>query len=137
MREFPTVARGILLPFRRAGSGVVTGTGIEVIITQLQLVLSTVCASEATPGELDYHQDLGALLDRIRHEESKDPATWELAVHYITDKIKTLVPRVRLKQVAFIVDSEETTLSVRLGFDILDPLGLKAIAENLEEVLQL
>jgi len=59
---------GLLLPFKRNGKGdFATGSGDELIRSQIRLVLGCRGDSQVTVGELPWRTSFGSELDSLRH----------------------------------------------------------------------
>lgn len=132
-----TVGLGLVLPFRRLGAGLATGDGVEVVTTQLMIVLGTLCKGPKSHGQLPYNQRLGSLIQLLRHKSTADHLTRELATLYVTEKIKLHVKRARITKLSFESDFAKRTIVISVRFDILDREGGTPLISGVEERLSL
>lgn len=113
-----TVARGLLLPFQRnQRSDFASGTGAELWITRVELLLSIKGPSERGPGELPWRPRDGSALHILRHKNNT-PMLREMARAYVTDAFRRSLPGVRLTDIV-IQRREGGVLHVRVKFDVL------------------
>lgn len=123
------IGTGFALPFRLlGGAGFATCSGAEVVLGQVELVLGETCAASGTTGTCIYNQALGTLIQRLRHKNTVDPATEEMAVYYVLNKLKQLVPQARIRKMSFTPDSKRRMITLAVGCDILDRAGGTPIA---------
>lgn len=122
--------RGILLPFRRdKKADFANGEGIALTRSAVRLVLSTICASDVSQGELPWRTELGSLVHLLRMRNNS-PALAELAANRVAGALKTWVPAVRVRSVRVTRDGDKCWLGIR--YDIADPIGTKVLVSGLE-----
>jgi hypothetical protein len=132
------IGTGLALPFRfLGGAGFATASGADVVLAQLEIVLGETCAAPGTPGSLPYNQTLGTLARRLRHKATSDPATREMAVYYVLDKCKQLVPLARLRRLRFTPSSAKRMIVLELSTDVLDRPGGSPIKAGLQTAVTL
>lgn len=127
------IGKGVILPFIRHGSGISTGEGADVVVTQIAIVLETLCARSRSAGELPYNQRLGCLIQLLRHKSASDLTTREHAAHYVEAKIRENVKHARITKMKFSRDLSKKEILLDLEFDVLDREGGNPIISGLQE----
>jgi len=111
------VGRGLLAPLRRDGKGdFANASGLDVLRSNVGLVLGTIGSSNYTRGELPWRPEFGSLLHLLRHKNN-DQLTRSLARQYVIDAITFWEPRVRVRRVE--IGQEGARLSLLVRYDVL------------------
>lgn len=128
-----TVARGLLLPFQRnLRSDFANGTGSELWIARVKLLLSVRGPTERGVGEIAWRPEEGAPLHILRHQNNT-PMLREMARHYIVGAFRRSLPGVLLSSLETPL-LEKNKLTVRITFRVVQAnvaveRGLEAVAE--------
>lgn len=134
--QFDYLGSGLVLPFRRDGKDDFTNSsGVDVVNSSLTVVLGTLRAGPSNDGEVPFNQQLGTLLPLLRHQNVSDPATKELATHYVLDAILANEQRVKAKAVAYRARPDDQQLALRLRYDVVsrDTRGTNVVTADIEQ----
>jgi hypothetical protein len=137
IRTYDRIGYGMTLPFRRLGAGITTGYGVDVVSTQVQIVLGTLSSFPGSMGELPFNQKLGTRLQHLRHKGSTDLTTREIAVLYVVEKLRDHVPNIRVRAVRFTPIPDKKMIDLQVEYEILDRKGGNVIAKGLQESVQI
>lgn len=122
---FEYLGAGIVLPFRRDGKqDFANSSGLEMIRSSLRLILGTMCAGPENEGEIRFNQRLGTLIQTLRHRNIDDPATQEIAVHYVYEAIRDNEPRVIPLDFRVDKDADRNQMKLRLAYKVVDESGV-------------
>lgn len=136
----PSVAlfgRGVLFPLRRAKSvdDFASGSGADLIRAGVALILSTVCSSKTSSGELPWRTEFGSLLQLLRNRNN-DAALQGLARHYVAEALQRWLPVVQVRQVKF-SKTNPYTLRMLVLYDVVDPQGVRVLVPGLQTAVPL
>lgn len=140
----PAVARvggsllgnGVLRPFRWGKNGdFENGRGAALVQAAVGLVLTTLCNSQTTYGELPWRTEFGSLLQVLRLRNN-DGALVGLAKRYVVDTLVVWVPAVRVGQ-ATLIPGRKDSLYLKVVYDVVDPTGARVIVEGLQTAVPL
>lgn len=125
-----TFGNGIKRPFRRDGAGdFVSASDISLVRANVGQVMGTICSSGDTNGEIPWRPEFGSLLHLLRFR-NLDETTAELARVHVTDAINNWVSRVRVTQSSVTLDLDNTSLIIRVTYDILGSNKRSVAATN-------
>jgi phage baseplate assembly protein W len=126
-------AKGLVLPFRRdQNKDFANSAGKDVFKSNLEIILITTCASKNTQGEVPFNQNLGSLVERLKHRNLDDETTRELAIYYIVDALTRNEPSIVLKSVDIYKNRKTFTMFLRIVYDIID-IGSRQIIRSGEK----
>jgi len=109
-----TTPRNLLLPFRRdLKRDLASGTGDDLLRSQVTQVLATEGATPRSSGELPWRTSFGSALHLLRHQRN-DEALAELARVNIRDALRAWLPAVEVVEVEVARADESLTLRVRV-----------------------
>lgn len=96
-----TNKRGIITPFRRDQiNDFANGGGKALLRSHLEQILGVRCASAGiTQGEYPWRPEFGSLLDVLRHRNTNDASTQELARKFVVDAVARWTKLVRVTDV--------------------------------------
>lgn len=118
--------RGLLTPFQRdQKTDFANGMGRALMQSQLTQVLMTRAASEdgSSYGELEWDQEAGSQLHRVRHMRLNDPGLVELFRFRVAQPIAEQLSTVRLRAVGVELDRQQRASRVRLRASPVDARG--------------
>jgi phage baseplate assembly protein W len=119
------LGQGLALPFTRGGQDFEVASGVEAVETALRMIMGTRCAGPTTGGEIPFNQELGNLLEFVRHRNLDDPTTQALADYYTVDAIRRNEPRILIKSVSYRRDRETMKLTIALRYDVIETNNLR------------
>ena len=113
------LGRGPTMPFRRDGKGdIANGSDVELIRSNVYRVLSTICSSPRSRGELPWRPEFGSLLNLMRFRNN-DGVLGQVAQEYVIDALRIWEPRARVKSANIVQDPEAATLTIVLLYDVV------------------
>lgn len=125
-----TYGKGVLRPFRRNGAGDFNcASDISLVRANVGQVLGTICSSGDTDGEIPWRPEFGSLMHLLRYR-NLDEITAELARVHVTDAINNWVFRVRVTDAEVIIDLANTSLIIKVTYDILGSNRRSVAASN-------
>lgn len=134
--ESGLVGFGILTPFRRGPSDIVSAGGAAAVRSMVDTVLTTAAASAVNEGELPWRGDFGSRLHLLLHRKN-DATTAELGRVWITEALGRWLPFLRLKSVTPSRDlgpeGERNVLSYRLVYDVLASQGGNVVLADVSQ----
>ena len=127
---------GIVVPFRRDGKqDFANSSGLEMIRSSVRIILGTLCSGPENEGELRYNQRLGTLISTLRHRNLDDPATQELATHYVYEALRDNEPRVQLLDLRFDKNSDKNQMKLKISYRIVGEPGVRGESSIFSEEL--
>jgi hypothetical protein len=126
------LGQGLALPFVRGGQDFGVASGVAAVETAVRMIMGTRCAGPTTGGEIPFNQELGNLLEYVRHRNLDDPTTEALADYYTVDSLRRNEPRLLVKRVEYRRDRETFKLTIALRFDVIETnvAGNRVIASD-------
>lgn len=118
--------RGLLVPFQRdQKSDFANGTGEVLLRSQVQTLLMTRAASEdgSAYGELEWDQEAGSQLYRVRHLRLNDPGLVELFRYRVAEPVAAQLRRVRITKLRVELDRNQRASRVKIGLQPTDARG--------------
>lgn len=118
--------RGLLVPVQRdQKSDFANGSGEALLRSQLQTLLMTRAASEdgSSYGELEWDQEAGSQLYRVRHLRLNDPGLVELFRYRVAEPIAAQLRRVRITKLRVELDKSQRASRVKIGLQPTDARG--------------
>lgn len=121
------LGKGLLRPFERdLKNDFAHDAGEPLIRASIGTILSTMCSSDITQGELPWRTEFGSLLYLLRHQQNSI-ALAELARVHVVDALRRWEPRINIKKVNVQqVDSatgqagpNNNVLKIQLVYDII------------------
>lgn len=113
------IGGSVIGPFRRDGKGdVANASGLELIRSNVELVLSTIASSNYTLGELPWRPEFGSLLHLLRFRNN-DAVLRQLAQQYVIDAVELWEPRVRIKDTRIDQDVDAGLLKIIIVYDVI------------------
>lgn len=116
-------ASGPLTPFQRdQKQDFATGAGHALLRTHVAQILCTQAATEdgTNYGELEWDQEFGSQLHRVRHRRLNSDALGGLLKHFVAAAIPRFEPTVRLAALSIVLDKKQRASVVRMKLQPLD-----------------
>ncbi|MCI4340179.1 MAG: GPW/gp25 family protein [Thermoplasmata archaeon] len=110
------VSRGLVTPFVRGPSDFTSGTGAEVVRSNVRQILGTLAGSDDTDGELPWRWEFGSLL-RVLRARLNSAVLEEQSRYFVGQAISRWEPRARVRSVT--VDRDGEKHFIRLRWDLV------------------
>jgi phage baseplate assembly protein W len=123
---------GLLHPFRRdLKSDFASGTGADLVSSNLRQILGTKGGTDRRPGEVRWRSRFGSQLHTLRHA-SNNPAFQELARLYVVDPVRRWEPRARIKRVELerLESGTKRGSQVHVRYDLVDASAGQRVIER-------